>query len=466
MSSLAHVVYAHSPLALQNILVSVQGWVYRYRRCNQALPKAHADLMNSQFWSEDQFTAFQTSQLVELLRHAFTSVPFYIDLRRQLQCDPEDFRTIQNLRRLPILEKHQIRGAESRFLSNKYGHKLCNRFHTSGTTGTPLLISEPSPSFARRWAFVTRLRTWAGLTNPFYPRRAQFTGRDIACGGTNGVYWRRNYPGNALLLSTTHISRQSAGAYAKALCEFRPELLDGYPSAMRILARMAATDGHELPKVKAIIVSAETLAPEARTEIEGAFGCRVYNQYAATEPSCFWCDCKEGAMHQNPEYGISEIVDEDGNAVSPGESGDVVVTSFLNPAMPLIRYRLGDVAVLDTKTTCSCGRAMPRVELVLGRCDDVLIIPGRGSVGRMDPVFKGLTNIIESQIIQESFERIRVLVVPAEGYSFAVEQKLRANITRKVGSDIRVDIIKVGAIPRGANGKFRSVVSEVRHSIK
>ncbi len=105
------------------------------------------------------------------------------------------------------------------------------------------------------------------------------------------------------------------------------------------------------------------------------------------------------------------------------------------------------------------------LNLVLGRRDEVLTIPGRGYIGRMDPVFKGVTKIIESQIVQDSFERIRVLVVPAQGYSSEVERKLRTNIVKKVGADITVDIIKVAAIPRGANGKFRSVVSHVKQSI-
>jgi phenylacetate-CoA ligase len=421
--------------------------------------------MKSQFWSEDQFTSHQSPQLRELLTHAFTSVPHYIDLRRQLQCDPEDFRTVEDLRRLPILEKQQLRGSEPRFRSTKYPDGICNSCHTSGTTGTPITTFETRASFARRWAFVARLRNWAGVSNPFYPRRAQFTGRDITSGKRKPIYWRRNYPGNALLLSTTNISRDSVAGYAKALREFRPELVEGYPSALRILARMAATEGHDLPKVRAVIVSSETVSDATRTEIEAAFGCRSYNQYAASEPSCFWCDCEHGVMHENSEYGMSEILDENGNDVGPGEHGEVVVTSFLNPAMPLIRYRLGDIAVRGSKTRCSCGRSMPRIESVLGRRDDVLTIPGRGHIGRMDPVFKGVTKIIESQIVQDSFERIRVLVVPAEGYSSEVEHKLRTNIVKKVGADITVDIIKVAAIPRGANGKFRSVVSHVKPSI-
>lgn len=458
-------IYARAPIPIQDALVSMQGWMFRYRRCSDRLLKrSYDELKKSESWSEDHFEAYQCQQLRQLLRHAFTTVPHYIELRQNLQCEPEDFQTLADLRRLPILEKRQVRGSEWRFRSSAYSDRVCKHGHTSGTTGTPIVTAETRESFARRWAFVARLRSWAGLPDPFYPRRAQFTGRDIVPDKWEEAYWRHNYFGNALLFSTTHISHESAGGYAKAIRDFHPDLVDGYPSAMRILARICAEDGHALPQVHAVIVSAETLTDGTRSELEAAFRCRVHNQYAASEPSCFWCDCEHGVLHQNPEYGISEIVDGNGRQVCPGESGDVVVTSFLNPAMTLIRYRLGDVAVLGPSTRCSCGRAMPRVQSVLGRRDDVLTIPGRGYIGRMDPVFKGVPGIIESQIIQDSLARIRVLVVPSHNFSPEAERRLRSNIMDKVGARIAVDIVVVAAIPRGANGKFRSVISSVTSS--
>ena len=83
--------------------------------------------------------------------------------------------------------------------------------------------------------------------------------------------------------------------------------------------------------------------------------------------------------------------------------------------MPLLRYRLGDVAIAEADVPCACGRAMPRIRKVVGRLDDILFVPQRGYVGRLDPVFKGLENIIETQIIQETLDTIRVLLVPGAG---------------------------------------------------
>jgi phenylacetate-CoA ligase len=277
------------------------------------------------------------------------------------------------------------------------------------------------------------------------------------------IYWRHNYPGNALLFSTTHLSPDNVTHYARKLLQFEPELLEGYPSAMLIVARLARGLRLELPRPSAIIVSAETLFPEDRVELEETFGCRVYDQYAASEPSCFWCDCEQGVMHINPEYGISEIVAADGEPAPLGDAGDVVVTSFLNPAMPLIRYRLGDIAIAGTEIDCACGRHMARIERVVGRIDDILFVPSRGYVGRLDPAFKGLESIVEAQIVQESLTKIRVLIVPDNGFDTSVGNRLLSNLRTKLGSEVEMSVEQVQSIPRAPNRKFQSVISKVKH---
>src|SRR5690606_953248 len=116
--------------------------------------------------------------------------------------------------------------------------------------------------------------------------------------------------------------------------------------------------------------------------------------------------------------------------------GDVVVTSFLYPVFPLIRYRLGDRAVLASgNSQCSCGREMPIILRVVGRKDDILYVPERGYVGRLDPVFKGRMPILEAQIIQEALDRVIVKLVPAKGWSEQQQAALMENLRAKLGSE-------------------------------
>lgn len=466
MSSSA-AIYERSPIWLQNLFVSARGWEFRHRRADDKAVRSHLDfLMTSQSWEEGRFRNYQIDRLQETLRIAFTQIPYYRHLARSMGCAAEDFKVPEDITQLPILDKQTLRGNEVEFINQSIALDQCSHGFTSGTTGTPINLYETQESFSFRWAFVARLRAWAGLSDPLYPRRVQFTGRDIIPDSqdkSTRVYWRTNWPGNALLCSTSHLSLDTVPYYVEKLSSFRPDLIEGYPSAMLIIARIAWRRGLKLPRPRALIVSAETLSPDDRAELEAAFGCRVFDQYAASEPSCFWCDCECGQMHINPEYGISEIVDENGIPVGVGEEGEVIVTSFLNPAMPLIRYRLGDTAILGSSQSCDCGRVMPRVERITGRVDDILFVPERGYVGRLDPAFKGLSEIIEAQIIQESLENIRVLIVPGAGFGENQEHKLRDNLQTKLGCRVNLEFEQVNSIPRGSNGKFRSVVSNVKH---
>ena len=460
-------IYNKSPIWLQNIIVSTQGLLYCYWRGNDRIIRSQFEfLLKSEHWTSAQMREYQGQQLRRLLRVAFAQVPYYRELQKKLGCQPEDFKEPEDLKRLPILEKSQLRGNEKYFLNEAINPQKCTSSYTSGTTGTPIKIYETQESFSKTWGFVVRLRKWAGLSDPMYPRRAQFTGRNIVPLGQNpktAVYWRRNIPGNTLLFSTTHISPETVPHYAQTLRGFGPELIDGYPSALLVIARISRRLKIDLPKPKAIIVTAETLLPEHRREIEEAFHCRVHNQYAASEPSCFWGDCEYGVMHENPEYGISELVDLRGNPTMEGEAGEVLTTPFTNHMMVLVRYRVGDIAVKGPSALCQCGRFMPRVERVEGRKDDILFVPERGYVGRLDPVFKGLHSIIEAQIIQEDLNNIRILLVPDSGYNQDLEAHLLENLHAKLGKSVSITVETVTRIPRGPRGKFTSVISKVKH---
>jgi glycosyltransferase involved in cell wall biosynthesis len=134
---------------------------------------------------------------------------------------------------------------------------------------------------------------------------------------------------------------------------------------------------------------------------------------------------------------------------------------LLDVDMPLIRYRVGDrIAIGDESRLCPCGRALPLLDSVDGRCDDLLQTRDGRLVGRLDPVFKAGLGVREAQVIQESLDRIRVLLVPGEGFGAPDEVAIRRAVRDRLG-DVRVSLECVAAIPRSRNGKFRAVISRV-----
>lgn len=461
-------IYQKSPVWFQNLMVSLKGLQFRYQRASTKIMQEQFNfLLTSQYWRLEQFRDYQLQRMRQLLELAFQHVPYYRDMKNKLGCQLEDFKTLENLSLLPTLDKYQLRGNEELFCNELIDKKKYLKGSTSGTTGTPLKIYFTRESFSRKWGFVARLRHWAGLSDPFFPRRAQFSARNIVPptqAKDLHSYWRWNIPGNSLICSAFHLSPQAVPYYIEAINRFNPELIDGFPSSMQVIAKVGRRLGLKLPNPRAIITSAETLLPEHRQLLEEAFGCRVFDQYTSSDPSCFWCDCEHGVMHDNLESGVTEIVSSDGKPLPNGSLGEVAFTPFVNAntAMVLIRYRVGDMAIKAGQQRCACGREMPVMKSLEGRKEDILYFPDRGYVTGTY-FLSGVTNLVEAQMIQEDLNTLKVLIVPDDGYNQEIEAKLIQNLRNQASTSINIIIEKVDRIYRTPGGKVRPIISKVHH---
>lgn len=216
----------------------------------------------------------------------------------------------------------------------------------------------------------------------------------------------------------------------------------------------------QLPRLRAIITSAEKLHDYQREFIEGFFGVKVFDQYGNAEMSCLIHQCSLRRFHVRADYRLLEILDDQGEAVSVGQPGSMVCTGFINYQMPLIRYRIGDRAVWASDG-CPCGLQTPIIQEVLGREDDVLIGADGRMVGRMSPVLKGLP-ILESQYVQHVEGAVTVRIVPADDFVAEKHEPMIVNLVKaRLGVDTKVDVCLVDALDYGAGHKLRNVISTV-----
>lgn len=262
-------------------------------------------------------------------------------------------------------------------------------------------------------------------------------------------------------MSTYHLRPDSLPAYIEKLNGFRPLLIDGYPSAVEILARYINETGIQLAFAPiAISTTAETLQEHQRDEIERAFRCPVYNQYASSEGAPWIVQCLHGSYHLWTDTGVFEFLNH--RKASAGDTlADLVVTSFRAKKTPLIRYNIGDSVRLHADATaCPCGSSFPTIAGVVGREEDVLYTPQRGFVGRLDTAYKGLPGVLRSKIVQTKDSHVDVYVVPTGGYSADVAEQLRSNLRDRLG-EIEIEIILVESIPLSRNGKFKAVERQV-----
>jgi phenylacetate-CoA ligase len=248
------------------------------------------------------------------------------------------------------------------------------------------------------------------------------------------------------------------GFYVEKLNRFKPEFLDGYPSAFYILAQYILANKIALKFTPvAISTTAETLFDHQREVIEKAFDCKVYNQYASSEGAPWIVECKEGHYHLWTDTGIFEFIDQKENSDDTVIS-EMIVTSFRNLKTPLIRYRIGDYVVrYKEEKVCPCGSHYPMIYSIVGREDDILYTREKGYVGRLDPAYKGLSGIKYSKIVQTVVDRVEVLIVPDGSYENIVGDKLLKNLHERLGRDVSIELKIVENIPLGKNGKFKSV---------
>jgi len=449
--------YAGAPVWVQHVLLSLYGMQLRFLRYGRLQRRHLAALQRTQWLSDADLRALQLERLNALVRHAYETVPLYQS--RALPARP--FTDLEHLQDLPLLTKDELRAPRDAVTSGQWRGRRLLEVHTGGTTGKPLTIYCDRDTLQRNYAFFARFRDWAGV--PRDARVATFAGRTIVSPrATRPPFWRFNAAANTLLFSSYHIAPDTLPAYVDRLRSFRPALIDSYPSSLAPIAHYLLAQGISDLRPRAVITSSETLDQSARSNIEQAFGCRVFDHYGAAEMAALVTQCELGTYHINPEFGIVEVL-RDGRPACPGELGEIVATGFVNPVMPLIRYATGDLAVPGAGR-CACGRAFPSLASIEGRRDDVLVTPEGRRIGRLDPIFKGVSSLHETRIVQDQADHVRVEVVPLASFTLRQESALLHALRDRLGPSMRIDVVRVRHIPRTAAGKFAAVVNMLARS--
>lgn len=389
--------------------------------------------------SKDQLLEEQDCQLHSILEYAYTHVPYY----RRLGCSPENFHE------WPILAKQVVASRPDDFVSDEFRHKELMTLKTSGTTGTPLQVRVSKTYHQMEMAFRWRHRTWGGV--PFLSRAAYVSGHAVApASQSRGPFWRVDHVEKRLLCSSYHLSPSNLPGYIDALSRYAPDFVHGYPSSLYVLAQyMLEHDVHEV-RPRAVFTASETLLDFQRAAIQKAFGAKVFNWYGNTEMACNIVECEAGSLHYRTDYGLLEILDD----------GAMVCTGLNNRAMPLIRYRVGDVAV-KREGLCACGRAFPLVERVEGRIEDYVVTPEGRRIGRLDHLFKDAHHIREAQLVQKQVDELIIRIVKIEGFSSEDERVILAEARQRLGDSIRIRFDYVNDIPRASGGKFRFIASSL-----
>lgn len=452
--------YDVSPVLVQNMMISLQGAIFRRQRFTGKFWTYLEEAEGRASLGRGALESYQIQALNDFVKFSYQNSPYYRKTLDKAGFVPDTISSLADIQNLPILEKEDLRQFTDEIRTRLYPKDTLIPIFTSGTTGKPISVGFTHDDMQIRMAFLYRMLGRFGV-KPFM-RSVRFSGRTLfPRAEKNKKFWRMNYAANQLLMSSYNLKNENFDAYIKKLQSFKPELIDGYPSSIYVLARyMNSMNLQGAVKPRLIMTTAETLEDYQRAEIKAAFGgCSICNQYASSEGAPFITEDEFGDLVINTDTGVIEVV-KPGTDIpaKAGEIGEILVTSFSTHAYPLIRYRIGDT-VEPSIMSFSKSMEMPTVKKILGRREDILFTPYRGYVGRLDTVFKASpSTIIETQIVQMSPTSIHLNVVPDKKLFKAEDlDVIKKELKDRLGDvDIKVKIFT--ELPRGKNGKLRAVI--------
>ncbi len=364
------------------------------------------------------------------------------------------------LRALPVLARRDLQEHREDLVDASRPRADLRPDSSGGSTGEPVSLYHDAEYDT--WTFATEawVHEWWGLRP--WCRTAVLWGDDRV--GARPP-WRERV--EARLLRVRHLNAfamtdADMARFAGALERFRPDVLQGYATALDLFASFLARERRWEVRPRMVRSGAEALSPEARARIGAAFSCPVRDFYGSRESASLAAECVAGGLHVLAHGKVIEVVDESGAPAAPGVPGRVLVTDLTNRAFGLIRYENGDVASwAPPEPPCPCGCPYPRLERVHGRTSDFVTTPsGQRIHGEwFTHLFYGRDGVRRFQVRQSRREAVEVWTQGEAGE--AELAPLLARIRERLGPEVAVAWRRVDAIPATPSGKHRFTVSEV-----
>jgi phenylacetate-CoA ligase len=429
------------------------------------------ELKQSEAGTVQENIEHQWARVEALLRHSRTNVPYFrrvLDAEAIISPDGRVFRDA--FEQLPLMDKDLLRLQFDELKSDDLHARDWYINTSGGSTGEP--VRHVQDASFQDFALATKrlFDEWSGYRVGQRQIRLWGSDRDLLVGREKLKHRVSRSLRNELWLNTFRLTPDRMRAYIQKINVFRPQQVLAYVEAAYELALFAEREELRVHSPAAVMTSAGTLHPHMKEKIQAVFGAPVFNRYGSREVGDVACECSSHqGLHVNMHTHYIEILRPDGSPAPPGEIGEVVVTLLTNFSMPLVRYRIGDMAAWG-EMHCSCGCGWRTLQNVSGRTTDVfrrrdggVVVPE--ALIHMIAVAHNPGWIRRFQFVQEDLDLVRLLIVPfgapddeALGSVFAA---MRDSIQKIMGPTCDVRIELSDSVDSSSSGKFRYTVSRV-----
>ena len=409
-------------------------------------------LLRNRYLPPAELRALQESKLRAIVQHAYENVPYYRTLFRSAGLNPEDIRTLEDLKQIPTTTKEDLRAAGVEgTIARGVDLSFCQRSTGSGTTGKPFHVYHNLQE--------VRIRRLVGFRALLV---AGFGPRDRLCSFYR-VPFRPTLLQHLGFFRTENISPMlPVEEQIRRLRHCQPTILRAPANQLRAILNQVDNRLSVIIHPRALITTGEVFDESLKNRILTDIDLEIFNFYMSSEFSDIASECSahEG-LHVSVDQVILEFLRPDGEPVEAGEPGTVVVTSLSAHTMPLLRYRLGDICTWAGRQ-CSCGSSFPLIDAPIGRDEELIrlrsgkVLSVRGVCNPWNPV----EGIDQFRIIQEGLDHLVILLVLWKHPGEEILSQAKSQVLEYLGEPVRVDIQIVDSIQKEP-GKFRRFISKL-----
>lgn len=413
----------------------------------------YRQIENMKQWSREDILAWQNAHLQSFVKHAYEHTAYYRSLFDTLGLKPYDIRCIDDLKKLPVVNKMIVNQQHDKFIPDniqRFNFRSCK---TGGTTGEPMLFFCDEDT----WGYVNAAKIFAWKTTTY-----QYGDPFVALGSASLFSQKASLPRrlydkirNEVALNSVNLDDARCKEYISIIKKNKIKFLYGYAGSIFVFARYISLHKVDMSQIEAVFTTSETLTDSYRTFIEQVFGCKVMDCYGARDAGMNAYEIERNSYHVGYNC-ITEIVNE----IEPNV-GSVLTTNILNYSFPLIRYQFGDEAELASCVDESeyNGQVIRRV---LGRTSDVMRLGnGRNLTATGFSMIMKEFDIVAFDVRKTADLEVVLRIQPVVGkYSFEQENRIVKTIKNYIGEDCKLVVEHVESFEPLKNGKRRYFYNE------
>lgn len=407
---------------------------------------------NSKKWSKDQLYAYQNSKLKEIVNYAGKYVPYYRNIFKKIGMDTREFKGIDDMNKIPLLDKETLRTQTKEFLSDNAHFYKCKTEKTSGSTGTPLSLQLDQYSRANKFATVLRAYFWAGyrlgdrifMIKGLSESKKQDYGFEI---GMNRIY-----------LNSSRMTKSNCIEVAKLVKKIKPCFFVGYARSFIDFINIIESEGISIPSPKGLFCFGESVTPKVRRYLETTLHTHLFDFYSHAENTVMICQHDDHYQYLTEDFFFPEMIDEEGN-IDANCYGELVGTSFYNYSMPLIRYKTRDyVTLADRQLSKYSFRMVDRIE---GRMDDFLILPDGRKIYFAEGALGYAKGVITGQYIQDRIDHIIINLIVDSDFREEYFKEIEKGLKKRIGDCMTFSFNIVSELEKKSSGKIPFIIQKL-----